>query len=99
MLEHLTFDSLSAQLHTKFRLSAVTDKALELELVEVQAHGDVAGQTGRFAAYFRGPLEHFLPQSTYQLEHEGLGGMEIFIVPVRKDGEGIYYEAVFNQVN
>jgi hypothetical protein len=99
MPEQLTFDSLSAQLHTKFRLSAVTDRVLELELVDVQAHGDVAGQTGRFSAYFRGPLEHFLPQSTYHLEHEGLGGAEIFIVPVRKDGEGIYYEAVFNRVS
>jgi hypothetical protein len=99
MPEHLTFDSLSAQLHTKFRLGAVADQVLELELVGVEQHGDVAGQTGRFSAYFRGPLEHFLPQSTYQLEHEGLGGVEIFIVPVRKDGEGIYYEAVFNRVN
>jgi hypothetical protein len=70
-----------------------------LELVEVEKHDDVAGQTGRFSACFRGPLEHFLPQSTYRLEHEGLGGVEIFIVPLRKDGEGIYYEAVFNRVN
>jgi hypothetical protein len=32
------------------------------------------------------------------MEHERLGSVEIFIVPIRKDGEGIYYEAVFNRL-
>jgi hypothetical protein len=99
MLEHLTRDSLSAQLNTKFRLGVEAQKIVELELVEVEAHGDVAGQTGRFSALFRGPVDHFFPQGTYRMEHEQLGGMELFIVPIRKDNEGIYYEAVFNRVN
>jgi hypothetical protein len=98
MPEHLTKDALSAQLQTKFRIGFEPEKIVELELVEVQAHDDVAGQTERFSALFRSPLEHFLPQSTYRMEHERLGGVEIFIVPIRKDGEGIYYEAVFNRV-
>ncbi len=98
MLEHLTMDALSAQLHTKFRLSFGPEQVVELELFEVQSHGDVAGQTERFSAIFRSPLQHFLPQSTYRMEHERLGSVEIFIVPVRKDGEGIYYEAVFNRL-
>jgi hypothetical protein len=98
MLEHLTMDSLSAQLNTKFRIGVETEKAVELELVEVEGHGDVPGQTERFSALFRGPLDLFLPQNTYRMEHEQYGGVEIFIVPIRKDGEGIYYEAVFNRV-
>jgi hypothetical protein len=98
MLEHLTVDSLSAQLNTKFRIGVETEKIVELELVEVQAHGDVPGQTERFSAMFRGALDLFLPQSTYRMQHEQFGSVEIFIVPVRKDGEGIYYEAVFNRV-
>jgi hypothetical protein len=98
-LEHLTRESLSEQLNTKFRISVEAGQAFELELVEVQTHGDVPGQAERFSAFFRGPLEHFFPQSIYRMEHEQLGSMEIFIVPTRKDGEGIYYEAVFNRVN
>jgi hypothetical protein len=98
MLEHLTMNSFSAQLHTKFRIGIETEKTVELELVEVQAHGDVPGQTERFSLLFRGALDLFLPQGTYRMEHEQLGGVEIFVVPVRKDGEGIYYEAVFNRV-
>jgi hypothetical protein len=98
MLEQLTMASLSEQLKTKFRLSAAPETQVELELVEVQAQGDVAGQTERFSAIFRGPLGQFLQQSTYALEHENLGSFELFIVPIRQDGEGFYYEAVFNRV-
>jgi hypothetical protein len=98
MLEQLTMDSLAAQLNTKFRINVEPEKTDELELVEVQAHGDVPGQTERFSALFRGDANRLLPQSTYRMEHEGFGSVEIFIVPIRRDGEGIYYEAVFNRV-
>ncbi|HLL71522.1 MAG TPA: hypothetical protein VK363_08825 [Pyrinomonadaceae bacterium] len=98
MLEHLTRESLSAQLNTKFRLAPEPEKPIEIELVEVQAHDDVKGQTERFSALFRGPLDYFLPQRTYRMEHEQLGDFELFIVPVRKDDAGFYYEAVFNRV-
>jgi hypothetical protein len=98
MLEHLTIASLSEQLHTKFRLRVEPEKVSELELVEVEAQGDVAGQTERFSAVFRGALDTFLPQSTYALEHEALGSFDLFIVPIRRADEGFYYEAVFNRV-
>ncbi len=97
MLEQLTRDALAAQLNTKFRVGVA--QTIELELVEVQTHGDVAGQTERFSAIFRGPLEYFLPQRTYQFEHESLGSSEIFIVPVKQDSAGFYYEAIFNRVS
>lgn len=98
MLEHLTRESLSAQLNTKFRLSPEPEKPVEIELVEIQAGDDVAGQTERFSALFRGPLDYFLPQRTYRMEHEQLGDFELFIVPIRKDDAGFYYEAIFNRV-
>jgi len=98
MPEHLTRDSLSAQLNTKFRFGVGTEQMVELELVEVQAHDDVTGQTERFSAFFRGPLDHLLPQSIYRMEHEALGSTEIFIVPIRRDNAGFYYEAAFNRV-
>ena len=98
MLEHLTIASLSEQLHTKFRVAVEPEKTVELELDEVQARGDVAGQTERFSAFFRGPLEQFLPQSIYAMEHDALGSFELFIVPIRQGADGFYYEAVFNRV-
>jgi hypothetical protein len=98
MLEHLTSASFNAQLNTKFRLSPEPEKTIEIELVEVKESGDVEGQEERFSAFFRGPLEFFLPQRTYALEHEQLGSFDLFIVPIRKDDEGFYYEAVFNRL-
>jgi hypothetical protein len=98
MLEHLTQKSLSEQLNTKFRLSLETGQSVELELVEVTDNGEVAGQTERFSAVFRGSLEQFFQQGTYTLGHEQLGSFELFIVPIRKDEAGFYYEAVFNRV-
>jgi hypothetical protein len=98
MLEQLTSASLAAQLNTKFRLSSEPEKTIELELVEVNDNDEVAGQTERFSAFFRGPLESYLPQRTYGMAHEELGNFELFIVPIRKDEAGFYYEAVFNRV-
>jgi hypothetical protein len=97
-LEHLTRESFSEQLNTKFRLSPEPDKPVEIELIEVQAHDDVAGQAERFSILFRGPLNYFLQQSIYRMEHEQLGSAEIFIVPIRMDAEGFVYEAVFNRL-
>ena len=98
MLEHLTSETLSQNLNTQFRLYADESNSVEVELVEVNDVGSVAGQSERFSALFRGPLELFFPQRTYKMEHERLGRFELFIVPVRRDEAGFYYEAIFNRV-
>jgi hypothetical protein len=36
-----------------------------------------------------------LPQRIYRLEHEQMGPLELFIVPVGPDGDGLGYEAIF----
>jgi hypothetical protein len=45
---------------------------------------------------FRGPAEVVLPQKIYPLEHEALGKLEIFLVPIGPDEAGMCYEAVFS---
>ncbi|MFZ0845398.1 MAG: hypothetical protein WAM62_06370 [Pseudolabrys sp.] len=37
-----------------------------------------------------------LPQKIYPFENSALGKLEIFIVPVARDKDGIVYQAVFN---
>lgn len=49
-----------------------------------------------FRLLFSGPVLSSLPQATYQFNHSVLGVMEIFIVPVDKDQESIFYEAIFS---
>ena len=52
----------------------------------------------RFSLYFVGPGDFYLPQSIYRMEHDALGTLEIFIVPVGKEEAGYRYEAVFNRL-
>ena len=96
-LEHLTRESFSEQLNTKFRLNSAPEKFIEVELIEVVSGFEVPGQDS-FSAIFRGSLEEFFPQGMYPMEHERLGSAEIFLVPIRRDAEGFVYEAVFNRL-
>jgi hypothetical protein len=34
----------------------------------------------------------------FRLEHDKIGAIDLFLVPVRKDEQGLYYEAVFNRL-
>ena len=83
-------------LNSTFRLHH-EPAATELELVEVSdgsTHGHV-----NFSLLFRGPHQPPLPQQTYPVEHDRLGRFDLFIVPVKRDAQGLYYEAVFNRVS
>ena len=50
-----------------------------------------------FTLLFKASVDAPPSQSIYRLEHD-LGAMEIFLVPVKKDENGLYYEAVFNHL-
>ena len=99
MLESLNEEKFAAQLHTKFLLHPETERALELELVEVSG-GEQPKVEGVecFSLVFRGPGDLLLPQHTYRMEHGELGAFDLFIVPIRRDEDGLYYEAVFNRL-
>ena len=51
-----------------------------------------------FTLLFRAPVDAPPIQNTYRLESESLGAMDMFLVPVAKDDNGLYFEAVFNQL-
>jgi uncharacterized protein DUF6916 len=88
----------SKLLHSRFRLSA-DKRSHELELVEAKASGPKRAKgKGRspFSLLFKAPPGKHLPQQTYKIEHDKLGAMDLFIVPVRADKSGCYYEAIFN---
>jgi len=70
----------------------------EMELVECRKLGPRAGVPGMrepFALLFRGPMKPLLPQRMYEFRFDGLGPLEIFIVPVGPDELGMRYEAIF----
>jgi hypothetical protein len=79
--------------------------SLDAELAEVTGHAVNPSARFRapFSVMFHGPLQPVLPQGIYRVEHERLGALELFIVPVGPDepddpGQpptAMRYEAVF----
>jgi hypothetical protein len=83
-------------LNSIFHQRADDEKVVDLELVKVEMKNTAPGQE-EFSLIFRGPLDLPIRQGLFRLEHEKLGTEELFLVPVSKDQEGIYFEAVFNR--
>jgi hypothetical protein len=104
-LDQLTVDDFAPTLGEAYELDL--DGAAKLELVLVDARGmreraaltdqqDVAPDPrDPFIVVFRGPVDPILPQRIYRLEHSTLGVLEIFLVPIGRDADGVRYEAVF----
>lgn len=68
---------------------------VELRLEAVQPLGQGVREGGAFSLLFVGPPRPVLPQATYRLENDEMGGMDIFLVPVGPQDGGMGYEAVF----
>jgi hypothetical protein len=101
VLDRLTATSFASAIGETFALDAGELGRLELELVESQLHDpdgpaeDSSGRRAPFSLVFHGPVEPLLPQSIYRVEHDSVGAIEIFIVPIGRDEAGTSYEAVF----
>jgi len=84
-------------LNTKFSVRVDANKTVELELTEI-TESNAAPNHEQFALAFRGPGDVYLPQQIYQLDHQRLGTMSVFLVPVGRDEQGFEYEAIFSRV-
>ncbi len=93
----LTHEEFSKNANTKFQVQADENTHVELELTaisELKLHP----QQEEFALEFRGPLDMFLGQGVRNFTHEQMGQFELFLVPIKQDAQGFYYEAVFNRL-
>jgi hypothetical protein len=97
-IESPSVESFAENLNTKFRLPAQSGgEPLELELIEVTP-GKPSEGTERFSLVFRGALSFVLSQSIFRLEHDRLGALDIFLVPIAREADGFHYEAIFSRV-
>ena len=96
-LEELTPAALAQSINTTFRCQAEHAPAVDLKLIETTATPS-APQYESFSIVFRGPSHPLLPQGIYQLQHDAIGTFDLFIVPIRQDQDGLYYEACFNRL-
>lgn len=101
MLDKLTVDDFRPAVGQTFSLDAEGAGTVELALVAARTiepdapSVDSAGRRSPFALDFRGPADPVLPQSIYRLENDGVGVLEIFIVPTGRTDAGTDYEAIF----
>ncbi len=97
MLMDLTPASFSEHLGSKFRIEVGEGRFLEAEVWNVLLHEPHGGPRKQpFSVHFRGPKGAALPQAIYRMEHETLGTIELFLVTIGPDAQGMNYEAVFN---
>ena len=94
-LEALTATDFAPLLHGGFRVAADDSEPFDAELIEV-AEGAARGpRRAQFSLVFRGGPTPPLPQRIYRVEHDELGALELFLVPLGPDDVGQLYEAVF----
>lgn len=72
----------------------VADTAVRLELMEVK-HGVSTPTMSQFSLFLKGPAEPLLQQQIVHLSHAALGEMDLFVVPVAREGECVVYEVAF----
>lgn len=93
----LTHETFTQNANTKFQVLVEENATVELDLVQV-SEIKLHPQQEEFSLEFRGPLDMFLGQGLRNFTHEQMGEFELFIVPVRQEADGFYYEAVFNRI-
>jgi hypothetical protein len=101
MLDELTAAHFAPYQNQTFtvRLDGVEPIALELAgITELGSGGAEPGPRRRpFSLLFLGPVSRqYLLQHIYRLEHEQIGALDVFLVPLGAEGGRMRYEAVFN---
>ena len=88
------FESLAG---ARFILETPGGEPVAAELLTVTPHVRVARPDDPgFSLLFRAATADRLPQGMYPLAHDRLGRLDVFLVPVGRDADGLLLEAVFN---
>ena len=94
----LTHETFTQHANTKFQIRLDDNNGVEVELIDV-SELKLYPRQEQFAIVFRGPLHIFLGQGMRSFTHDQMGRFELFIVPIKQDEKGFYYEAVFNRIH
>lgn len=95
----LALEDFADKLGHDFSLSApglppVTLSLTEAEAVEMRCAP--VGSRPPFSLVFLAREQRVLPQNIYRIEHAALGAIDIFLVPIGSDAQGVSYQATFN---
>ena len=98
MLESLDVTSFAGRIGEPFHIVMDDATMLTTRLMEVTPAVTPARAHGRtpFSLVFRSPPGAPLPQRIYRIHHDELGALDLFLVPIGPDADGMRYEAVFS---
>ncbi len=94
----MTYDDFAAHVGETFEVTQ--GRGLSVVLIDASVTTEAGGpgpegqERLQFSLVFRGPAPA-LPQASYALAHEALGELELFLVPIGADADGVRYEAAF----
>lgn len=77
----------------------IGEATMALTLVEAKplpVHPFPGMMRAPFSLMFRSGKAVVLPQRLYRLRHADLGAIDLFLVPVGRDVQGVLYQALFN---
>ena len=96
MLDRLRREDFEPLVGQKLK-ARVGDASVELELAEATPlKSPSPRETAPFRLILRSRENWRGPQGIYRIEHPSLGPIEMFVVPIGPDGQGLCYEALFN---
>ena len=93
-LDELTLATFEPLVGDRFAIDG-RPEPIALVLESAATTGEWPGGRDPFSLVFRGPPEPLLPQAIYPLRHRDLGVLEIFVVPISREADGLRYEAIF----
>ena len=96
-LEQFHHERFTRLLQSEFLVMDEPVSAFPITLVDVGNHAITPHQES-FSVIFLGPVNNFIPQGIHKLNHQEMGEIDIFLVPIALDKAGFRYEAVFNRL-
>lgn len=99
MPERMTIEDFAPYQNENFSLEIENaGLTLEMKLIEVSEIGDskTKQKWKPFSLVFLGPSQYPLNQQIHRLTHPKMGELNLFLVPIYSNQEGVQYEAVFN---
>lgn len=94
--KRLSYKDFQKLVGDEFIATSAAGERLVLRLQSVERTGKAAkGHRAPFSLIFHEDGHAHLPQQTHSMKHDTLGSVDIFIVPLGPDADGMRYEAVF----
>lgn len=90
-------EQFTAHVDSTFRARVADGQAFDFQLFKLESTISNNIQEA-FSLLFKAPLDTPPFQNIFRLEHESLGEMDLFLVPVKQKEDCYVFEAVFNRL-